>query len=413
MFPLSVAFLTVAAACGGSDDAASAPSATEASGSDEPTSTGTAASNDLDGDAPAGTAADTTTPNSAGAEYDFSAVGPIVEEFVADRGLNGAGLVVVERADGVVHEQYWGEFDADRVSLVASSSKMITAGVLLALDDQGVLDIDAPVADVVEWGSSNPLITPAQLLSNSSGLVSLSPNPLEAPYPCQYFADGTLQDCAESIFTTVDDDEDVIPPDTQFRYGGAQWVVAGAVAEAASGKGFADLVDEIFASPCGLDSLGFNNHITQIGTGFEYPAEFGGDPSTLMETDNPSPEGGAYIDPPDYGQLLLMHLRGGVCGDTQVLSPAALDVMHTDRIGLTYSGEAGEIPTTGEGTGYGMGWWVNRDTGRINNRGFYGSVPWLDLDDGYGAYLVLEADSGSGVELAGLLEEVIHNAVTG
>ncbi len=432
--PLSFAVALVAAACAGSDGAepvASEPSDEPddtAPATDEPVSTETTpeapAATEPAATEPADTepgntepdveepAPETTAAPAAAVEYDFSAVGPIVDDFVAERGLNGAGLVVVQRDDGIVHEQYWGEFDADRVSLIASSSKMITAGVLLNLDDRGLLDIDAPVADVAEWGSGNPDITPAQLISNSSGLVGLFPNPVFPPYICQYIADGTLQDCAASIFTTPDDDADVIAPDSEFRYGGAQWSVAGAVAEAASGQPFAELVDEIFAQPCGLESLGFNNHFAQIGSGFDYPVEFEGDPANLVATDNPNPEGGAYVTAPDYGQLLLMHLRDGMCGDTQVLSPEALDTMHADRIGPTYSGEAGEVDTAGGGTGYGMGWWVDRETGRISDGGAYGSVPWLDLDDGYGAYLVIEADSGTGNELSGLLEEVVHAAVT-
>lgn len=425
--------VAVVAACGGSDAAAPAETATEppvTEPADEPAAT-EPPSTDAPEPEPVATepvatepvvaepetteppATDPPTTDAPAPDYDFSAVGPIVDDFVAERGLNGAGLVVVERDAGVVHEEYWGEFSADRVSLIASSSKMITAGVLLNLDDRGVLDIDAPVADVADWGTGNPEITPAQLLSNSSGLPGLFPDPVFAPYICQYLADGTLQDCAESIFTTPDDDPDVIAPDTEFRYGGAQWTVAGAVAEVASGQSFAELVDEIFAEPCGLESLGFNNHFAQMGSGFDYPVEFAGDPSTLVDTDNPNPEGGAYINAPDYAQLLLMHLRGGMCGESQVLSAEALDAMHSDRIGAAYSGEAGAVDTAGGGTGYGMGWWVDRETGRISDAGAYGSVPWLDLDDGYGAYLVIEADSGTGGELAALLEDVVHTAITG
>jgi CubicO group peptidase (beta-lactamase class C family) len=63
-------------------------------------------------------------------------------------------LIVVDQEDGVVHEEYWGEFDADRTSLIASSGKMIAAGVLMSLDDQGILDVDAPVADVAMWGQA-------------------------------------------------------------------------------------------------------------------------------------------------------------------------------------------------------------------------------------------------------------------
>jgi CubicO group peptidase (beta-lactamase class C family) len=338
--------------------------------------------------------------------YDFSAVEPIVEAFVTERGLNGAGLVVVQRDDGIVYEGYWGEFDADRISFVASSSKMITAGVLLHLADEGLLDIDAPIADAVEWGSGNPDVTVAQLLSNSSGLVGLLMDPFYRPYLCQFLVDGTMQDCAEQIFTSTDDDGDVVPPDTEYRYGGAQWQVAGAVAEAVSGKPWAQLIDEIYVQPCGLEALGYNNHFTQLGTqGFDYPPEFDGDPTELVATDNPNMEGGAYLDPGDYAELLLMHLRDGRCGDEQVLSQEALDRMHTDRIGPQYGG------TTQMGGGYGMGWWVDRETGRISDPGAYGSIPWIDLARGYGAYLVIEEDTTTGYELVAQIEDLIDAAI--
>lgn len=87
-------------------------------------------------------------------QRDFGAIGPIVEAHIAESELNGAGLVVVDREEGIVHEQYWGDFGPDRISLIASSTKMITAGVLLHLDDAGLLDVDAPVAEAVPWGSA-------------------------------------------------------------------------------------------------------------------------------------------------------------------------------------------------------------------------------------------------------------------
>ena len=74
---------------------------------------------------------------------------------------------------------------------------MITAGVLLRLADDGLLDLDAPIADAVAWGSGNPDITPAQLVSNSSGLVGLGPEPTYAPYLCQFLPDNELEACGE------------------------------------------------------------------------------------------------------------------------------------------------------------------------------------------------------------------------
>ncbi len=340
------------------------------------------------------------------AAYDFSAVDPIVSEFVEERGLNGAGLVVVDENDGIIHEAYWGEFGPDRISLIASSTKMITASILMRLADDGLLDMDAPVSAIAEWGSGNPDITPAQLVSNSSGLVGLLPNPAYGPYVCQFLPTGTLQECAASIFTTPDDDGDVVAPDSEFRYGGAQWQVAGGVAEIASGRPWSELVDDFVVGPCGVDSLAYNNHFTQIGTaGFEYPVGFDGDPAALAPTDNPNMEAGAYITAPDYARLLLMQLRGGMCDGGRVLSEEAVDRMHTDRIAGAYGGSAGES------TGYGMGWWVDRVTGRLNDGGAYGTVPWLEVDDGYGAYLVIEADSGTGYELASRLFDPVADAV--
>ena len=397
-----VALVGLIAACSSSDKAATVDVTNEVT-----TSSTVADSTSTTSPAPTSPAPTTTT---APLVYDFSEISPIVQGFVDERGLNGAGLIVVDRDDGVVYQEYWGEFDADRISLVASSSKMIVAGVLLRLQDDGLLDIDAPVADAVDWGPANPAITPAELLSNSSGLVGLFPEPTFGPYICQYLPAGSLQECAKTIFTTPDDDSQVVAPDTEFRYGGAQWQVAGAVAEAVSGRPWAQLIDEIYTQPCELETLGFNNHFTQLGSsGFDYPTAFNSDPSTLIDTLNPNMEGGAYVSTGDYAKLLLMHLRGGMCDDNRVLTQNALDLMHADRIGDAYGGNSGEL---GGGGGYGMGWWVDQASGRITDPGAYGAVPWLDLADGFGAYLVIESDAGTGLELAGLLYGPVEEAIS-
>jgi CubicO group peptidase (beta-lactamase class C family) len=357
------------------------------------------------GDEPAAAAG---TQEADAREYDFSEVDPIVEAFIAEHDLNGAGLVVVDEDEGIVGEQYFGEFDADRVSLVASASKTVTAGVLVRLADQGELDLDQPIAEYVDWAAGqNPDVTVAQLLSGSSGFVGLLPTPAYGPYVCQFLPTVEIEDCATSAWTTPDDDADIVAPDTEWRYGGVQWQIAGAVAETVSGKPWSELLEETYVEPCGVESMGWNNHWTQIGEGLGgYPAEFDGDPGVLSPTDNPSMEGGLYIDPVDYAELLLMQLRDGRCGDTQVLEPESVERMHTDRI-EAYGGK------TLTGSGYGFGWWVDRgDSGRITDPGAYGAVPWLDLDGGFGAYLVIEADARLGVQLAGQLYEPVEEAVT-
>ncbi len=305
-------------------------------------------------------------------DADFGEVATTMDAFVAEQDLTGAGLVIVDPDEGIVYEHYVGEdFGPDHLSLIASSSKMLTAGVLMRLHDQGVLDLDAPVAEAVDWpgADANPEVTPAQLLSNSSGLVGLLPNPTYVPYLCQYLIAGTLTECGQRIFTTTEDDAEVVPPDTEFRYGGGQWQVAGAVAEVASGRSWAELIDETYVQPCGLRDLAYNNHFAQaVSTGgpFDYPTGFAGDPSTLAPTENPNMEGGAYVSPRDYAELVRMHLRGGVCDGGRVLSEESVRRMHTDRVVSTYDGELG--PAGGDDTdrpgflGYGLGWWVGTTT---------------------------------------------------
>lgn len=342
-------------------------------------------------------------------QYDFAAVASEVQAFVdAKPAIDGVGLAIVQRDRGVVFQQSFGAFTDDRVYLLASSSKMITAGVLMRLADQGLLDLDRPVADVVPWMRANPAITPAQLISNSSGLVGLRPNPSYPPYLCQFvYNSGTLQECGERIFTSTADDDDVVPPDTEYRYGGAQWQVAGAVAEIASGKSWSELVRETYVEPCDVPSLGFNNHFVQFpGAQGSYPHEFAGDPSTLRPTDNPNMEGGAYTDVADYAKLLLMHLRGGMCDGGRVLSEAAVRRMHEDRI-AAYGGSTG---TAFEG--YGFGWWVDRDQPSLTiDPGAYGAYAWIDEERGYGVFFALEADTGVGTELFVRLLPLVTGAI--
>jgi len=394
---LVVAVLAVvAASCGGNDDAVGLVQDDAEPGDPVPDS--------VDESLPVGESTSVDEPSTNAPTFDFTAVDETVATFVEVWGISGAGLIIVHRDFGVIHHEHWGIFDEDRVSLIASSTKMVTAGVLLRLQDDGLLDIDTPIADYVEWGAGNPAITTAQLLSNSSGLIGLfEPN----PYTCMWVSSTTLQDCAAEIMTTAGDDDGVIAPDTRFRYGGGQWQVAGGVAEAVSGKTWSELVDEIYIQPCGLEVFGYGSPFDQVEMdGFNHPPGFDNNPDELRVSANPSMEAGAFSNTLDYGKLLLMHLRGGMCDDTRVLSTEALMLMHDDRIGTVYDGSA-----FGSQTGYGMGWFVDRSNGHISDGGAFGSSPWLDLEDGYGVLVLTESNSDTSTALAGSVRELIDTAI--
>ncbi len=354
------------------------------------------------------------------APYDFTALEAEIEAFLAATpGAAGANVILVEREDGVIYKRSFGAFTPDRVSFIASASKMIAAGVLLALDDRGLLDVDAPVSDATGWDpEDNPSITPAQLVSNTSGLPGLAP--LFIPHICQYLVTGTLTDCGEEIFTTPENDPmpgdppdavRAIPPDTAFRYGGGQWQVAGGVAELASGKTWRQLIDELYVEPCGLEAFGFSNPFTAFpGTSVAgYPVGFDGDLSKVPVTDNPNLEGGAYTTSGDYGKLLLMHLRDGLCGENEVMSAAAVDTLHTDRLLEVL----GPDVVTGFGglDGYGYGWWHDRSTPAVLlDPGAWGATAWLDTDRKYAGFILVE-DSSAGTPLYARIRGLAEAAV--
>ena len=347
---------------------------------------------------------------------DFTEFNLTVEAYLVENELEGATAIVVHRDYGVVHERAFGTFDIDRVSLLASASKIITAGVLMRLADDGLLDIDAPLSTYMPWwwGERPMDVTVAQLLSNSSGMVGLLDDPIYGPYLCQSFPFAALSSCARRIYN-ANDSGDIVPPDTEFRYGSGQWQLAGGIAETVSGRSWAELINETYVEPCGLDVLGYTNQALGVAievflTGgdledmFKYPGFLDGDLADFPYASNPNMEGGGYTTVSDYGKILLMHLRGGSCANGRVLSRAAVERMQEDRIAEAYEGSTGESAMPG----YGLGWWISRDEpGVMADPGAYGAIPWIDQERGYGVMIILEAELVHGTSMMQNVKPVV------
>ncbi len=362
--------------------------------------------------APGSEAPDAGTPDPT-LDADFAPFDAELEALLADEGLDGATVSIVHRDAGVVHEQAYGSFEMDRVSLFASSTKVLTVGVIARLADQGLVDLDAPISTYASgWGEREHDPSLAQMLSNSSGMVGLADDPIYAPYLCQYIETGSLLECGETIYTS-DDAEDVVPPDTAFRYGGGQWQLAGAIAEEVSGKAWDALLEDTYRTPCELDVLGFSNpyqrSLTEGGieAAFVYPAYVDGSVDDIPETDNPNMEGGGYSTAGAYGRVLLMHLRGGECPGGTVLSEASVARMQEDR--LASWGGSVEV---GSFDGYGMGWWLDSaEPGLTFDPGSFGAMPWMDTNRGYAVMIMLEGEASLGFEAMTRLRPLLETAM--
>lgn len=348
---------------------------------------------------------DDETPEHSHDEIDFTRFDVALQKAIDDHNaaspnkIAGASAAVVHEQLGVLHTKGYGEFKEDRLYLIASSSKILSVGVLMRLADQGKLDLDAPIGDYLEaWGDTKASkITVAQLVSNSSGLPSLSEvsaagTDSSSPFVsnlCQYSEAGSLQDCGKLLYET----DPPRAPDTMFAYGGSQWQLAGSVAELVSGESWTSLIDSTYREPCDVPTLGYTNQFGKSG-GLGYPAFFQAKKENLPVTDNPSIEGGAFVTVGDYAKLLVMHLRGGTCGDKRVLSEAATTRMQEDRV-ATYDGSTGNA----NAPGYGLGFWINEANQTVTDPGAYGSFPLLDLKRRYGVFIAIELTSEVGTKL--------------
>jgi CubicO group peptidase (beta-lactamase class C family) len=333
----------------------------------------------------------------------------IRRRLATEPGLRGAVALVMHAQHGIVHQQAYGAFTLERTFLLGTSSALLSTGVAMRLVDQGLLSLDDTLAQLLpQWGMHKQRVTVAQLLSGSAGLPSLESvrdadfAPLEAPAPlltahlCQRRARGSLSACGQAVYQD-DDPRTNASPDARFAFGGSQLQLVGAIAEQVSGRSWEALLEETYRAPCGIRSLGYTNLLSaqQPEAPFAYPLGFSGTPSKLTPTDNPSIDSGAYITGPDFAQILLMHLRGGRCGETEVLSERAVMRMRDNRIARVYSGVTGSPAASG----YGLGWFVNEQTGTISAPGSHGAYPLIDLKRGYGVLLLLEEEYIMGMQL--------------
>jgi len=322
---------------------------------------------------------------------DFTPVDAWLEEFVAtEDAFPGASIVIVDKQQGVIHRGFFGNQTDERGVLLASTSKVPTVMLLLALDEDDAnidFDINRPISEYLPWlGVWDPNITTRHLLSNRSGIPGLvnlfTRLPDYAPHLCQYSAGGTLLECAETLFTTPLPNLASTPANTAFDYGGSQWQLAGGVAETVGGAQWNQLWDQYIGAPCELGLFRWGNNLANAEA-------WDGNPDSLVGLENPNMEGGAMTNADVYAKLISLHLNDGLCGETRVLSARAVALMREE----TTPSEAG-------GRGYGMGWWtVHSAAGTpitlFVDPGFYGSVSWIDTARGYGGVVLLEEYTGT------------------
>ncbi|MDX1736031.1 MAG: serine hydrolase [Halioglobus sp.] len=310
--------------------------------------------------------------------YDFSAVDAGFARFLDDSAVfDGISYTLVDAEQGTVHEGALGDHTLDIVVQLASTSKMPSVSLLMALHEDPALDYDVEemIGRYLPWDGVYGDRTTVELVSNTSGIPGLgaiTSEYLAAGHLCQFLGTVTLQECAETLYTN--ELPGTVAPSTEFNYGGTQWHLSGAVAENVSNSTWNQAFDAYIGEPCDLEVFTYGNMWSDI-------TSFTGDPDGLTGQENAHIEGGAITNMQDYAKILLMHLRGGRCGDNQVLSQDAVEFMQVDRAGRF-------------GTPYGMGWWIlpgdDENNEVVYDPGAFGAVSWLDMGRGIGGYVGID-----------------------
>lgn len=325
--------------------------------------------------------------------YDFTRLDEAIQATVdTSRAVGGAAIVLVQGGD-LVHAKGFGDLTPDSEVPIASGSKWLAAATVLALVGEGVLGLDEPIGRHLEpaglAAAHDPAIdavTPRQLLSQTAGFYSGN--------TCVGLEAFTLQGCASLVVATGL----WRPPGTAFVYGSAGWQVAGAVAEVAARRSWAEIFQREIAGPLGLER-------TRFGTGRRNPALAHGATSTARE----------------YARFVEMLAAGGVHRGRRVLPEALVAEMERDQTAGTETLYSPRPPTIR----YGLGCWRDAigpggEALAVTSPGASGFFPWIDhRRDLVGVLYVppsLETNAGTFNRALELVREIVpetaHAAVT-
>jgi len=277
----------------------------------------------------------------------------LVTEAFRRTGVPG-GIVQFVRADGPVLTVEYGELGANDPVMLGSTSKSLTATLLLQLAEEGMIDLNAPVVQYQPQAKVPRDVTISDLAHHCSGLAT----------------DATPRRMR-------------LARSRRFHYANQNYNLLGQLIEAVLGLPFSAALQQRILTPLGMTDRA-NPGADAVHTAFRLPRAqsvghvgvFGlpvpvrafpaGADSWIQ-----SPSGATYASAADAGRFLSMLLSGGVANGQRILSPAAVERMFHDVVPADGSpAVTGVLGETGE---YGFGWvrkrfrdqWVHLHVGKV------------------------------------------------
>lgn len=321
------------------------------------------------------------SPSAASSTSDpIQAIDAFVERHRREMGLPGLTLGLADR-QGTVAVRTYGHSDVktgapvqpENLFEIGSITKSFTAIALLQLRDEGKLDLDRPIRDLLPWlrvESAYAPITTHHLLTHTSGL----PNPLSLP--------------AIPLWTAS-------PPGEHFHYCNAGYQILGLLLETLDGRPLRESLRARILQPLGMTaSEPVISHQIRPRLAVSYWPLYDDRPfqrhgplveAPYLAMDNAA--GCIASTPADMALYMRMLLNRGRTPQGRLLSEETFAL---------FSRPAIPSPGFGEGAGYGYGIAVQPVEGRTVLRHTGGMVSFssamhVDLDAGFGAFASVNA----------------------
>ncbi len=179
----------------------------------------------------------------------------LAQQVLAKTGVPSVSLAVVQNGHVVYLHAYGFARLAPRVAArpemrysIGSISKQFTATAILMLAEEGKLSLDDPVARFLPDLTRANEVTIRQLLSHTSGYQDYWPQDYVPPFMLQPIT-------AEKILNLWANKPLDFDPGTKWQYSNTNYVIAGVIAEKASGTPLLDFLQERIFTPLKMASV--------------------------------------------------------------------------------------------------------------------------------------------------------------
>jgi CubicO group peptidase (beta-lactamase class C family) len=273
-----------------------------------------------------------------------------LDDRVAAHEFSGAALVrrggetLFSYTGGLAHRGHGVPVTESTRFEVASVTKMVTATTALRLVEQGLVRLDRPLIEVLPAEHQTSALTDEHtlhhLLSHTSGLPNYHDDEAQTwesftscwdRVPCQRARRPA------DLLPLFRDLPAVARPGERYSYADANYVLAGLVIEAVTGKPYADAAGEQVLAPAGMDDSGFDRRDAdplRMATGYLHQKDvpFASWPANVFSVPaGGMPDGGLVTTTTDLARLVDALLNG------QLVSPPTLTAMTSAQCGRAES----------------------------------------------------------------------------